>query len=801
MAIPRIEHTTATSLDEARVLASEREGKAALVAGGTDLLGILKDNVHPNRPELLVDLKPIEELRAVEMDGQGLKVGALTTLTDVARHPIIREKFPLLAQAAGSVASPQIRNMGTVGGNLCQEPRCWYYRTPENLFHCMRKGGNLCGAVLGENRYHSLFGAARTSMPGCTYHCPGHVDIPLYLGKIREGDPDGAARVILDSNPMPAITGRVCSHPCQPHCSRAEFDEAVSTRSVERYLGDYVLDHAADFFAPPTVESGKKVAIVGAGPAGMTAACHLRMAGHTVTVYDRMAEAGGMLRYCIPAYRLPKDVLKRQVEAFARMGITFRQGVEIGDAVALENLRQEHDRVFMAIGGWRQKTLSLENGELLSSGLDFLVEVVNGWRRPPGRKVLVIGGGSVAVDVAISAKRLGATDVIIACLEARDVMPAIPQDIEQTAEENIRLLPSWGPQRVVARDGRLVGLQLMRCTSVFDCDGRFQPTFDPAATMFVEADCVLVAIGQVPDLSCVDGVLKTQRGLILADPDTQVTSLPEVYAGGDAVTGPSTVVAAIAAGRRAAVAIDAALNGGAAKAEEERRATDTLVVNQEALVTSRATRGTVRPVSARGMAVEDVATLDLQAIETEARRCANCGCVAVNASDLAPALLALEATITTTERSLAAQDFFGIGVRSTTVLAPGELVTGISVPAQPAGCVQSYLKFRIRNAIDFPIVGLATVLTVENGRFARARMALGAVAPTPLQMREVEQFLVGRKPDEETAEVAASIAVHGMQPLAGNAFKVAIVRALVKKAILGAAGSAGAPPGSGADQS
>jgi CO/xanthine dehydrogenase FAD-binding subunit len=494
-----------------------------------------------------------------------------------------------------------------------------------------------------------------------------------------------------------------------------------------------------------------------------------------------------MLRYCIPAYRLPKDVLKRQVEAFAHMGITFRQGMEIGDAVTLENLRQEHDCVFLAIGGWKQKTLPLENGELLSSGLDFLVEVVNGRRKPPGRKVLVIGGGSVAVDVAISAKRLGVADVTMACLEARDVMPAIPEDIEQAVEENIRLLPSWEPNRVVVRDSRLEGLDLVRCKSVFDRDGRFAPTFDPSTTMTVEADCVLVAIGQVPDLSCVEGALKTERGVIVADPETQATSLPDVYAGGDAVTGASTVVAAIAAGRRAAVAIDATLKGVPATAEEEGRVMGALLVNQEALGTSKAACGTARPVSARGIDVEDVATLDLHAIETEARRCVNCGCVAVNASDLAPALLVLEATITTTARTVAAHDFFGTGVRSATALAPGELVTGISIPAQPEGCVQTYLKFRIRNAIDFPIVSLATVFAVENGRFAYARVALGAVAPVPLQVREIEQFLVGRKPDDETAEVAGSIAVRGVQPLAGNAFKVAIVRALVKKAILGAA--------------
>jgi NADPH-dependent glutamate synthase beta subunit-like oxidoreductase len=792
MAMRHVEHVAATSLDEAVRLSAEHGKKAAIVAGGTDLLGALKDNIHSSYPELLVDIKPIAALRTVKEGKKGLRIGALTTLSDVASHEIIREKYPVLAQAARVVASPQIRNMGTVGGNLCQEPRCWYYRAPDNRFHCLRKGGEQCGAVLGENRYHSIFGAARTCMPGCSANCPAHVAIPAYLSKLRAGEIEQAAQILLDHNPMPAITGRVCPHFCQSHCNRIEFDEPVATRAIERYLGDYVLDNSAASMRPPKTQTRKKVAVIGAGPAGLAAAYYLRKAGHRVTVFDRMPDAGGMLRYLIPTYRLPKSVVEKQIQAFAQMGIEFVLNAEIGGAAAtLKLLRKDYDGVFLATGAWRQKTLGMENEELLLSGMDFLIDIQRGRRRAPGKKVLVIGGGSVAVDVAISALRLGAKDVTMACLEAREIMPAFPEDLEQALEEKIKLLPSWGPHRILTKGGKITGMELKRCTSVFDSEGRFRPTYDPSTKMTVKADCVLLAIGQGPDLGATDRSLKTECGLIVVAEDTQATNLPDVFAGGDAVTGASTVIAAIAAGRRAALSIDAAFKGGKAKAEAgERSALETgIEVNVAALAKSKAVRAVTRVLSTRTIDAEDVSTLDLRAVETESGRCVNCGCVAVNASDLAPALLALGAKIRTTKKTVAVEDFFAAGLMSTTRLEPGELVTAIEVPAPPPKSVQSYLKFRIRNAIDFPIVGLATVFTIARGKVTDARVALGAVAPVPLRVREVEKFLVGKVLDEETAEAAAAIAVRGVQPLTGNRFKIQIVKALLRKAILGAANS------------
>jgi NADPH-dependent glutamate synthase beta subunit-like oxidoreductase len=782
MALRPFDHVAATSLDEAARLGADAHQKVALVAGGTDLLGVLKDNVHERYPDVLVDLKPLAELRGITTAKAGLRIGALTTLAEVARHPAVRAGYPLLAEAARQVASPQIRNVATVGGNLCQEPRCWYYRAPEDHFHCLRKGGEYCGALLGDNRYHSIFGAAHSGLPGCALNCPAHVAIPTYLGQIRAGDLDAAARLILERNPLPAITGRVCPHLCQEHCNRNDLDESVSTRAIERSLGDHILAHADRLMAPPAGRGRKKVAVVGAGPGGLTAAYYLRRAGHEVTVFDRQPEAGGMLRYCIPAYRLPKDVLAKQVAALAGMGIEFRLGVAIGPKLPLSRLRQTHDAVFLAPGAWRQKTLGLEREELLTSGLDFLVEVQRGRRAAPGKQVLVIGGGSVAVDVAITARRLGAERVTMACLEARDEMPAFAEDLELALEESIALLPSWGPHRVLADGGRLTGLELRRCTSVFDAEGRFRPQFDPGETMTVTADCVMLAIGQGTDLALGDRALETARGLIVADEESGATSVPGVHAGGDAATGPATVIAAIAAGRRAAAALDAALRhrpAAAATAGE-----GLMETNPQALTRSRAARQTTRPVAERTIDAEDTASLDLRAIQREAKRCLNCGCVAVNASDLAPALVALGAKLRTTARTIEAEAFFGTGRATTTVLAPGEIVTAVEIPPPPPG-VQRYLKFRVRNSIDFPILGVALNLGLEAGRVKSARVVLGAVAPVPRRAREVEELLVGRVLDEPTAEAAADLAVRAAQPLGHNAFKVALLRTLLRRALLG----------------
>jgi NADPH-dependent glutamate synthase beta subunit-like oxidoreductase/CO/xanthine dehydrogenase FAD-binding subunit len=788
MTLKPFRYVPADSLQAAEALLREHGQRAAILAGGTDLLGTLKDAVHADPPELLIGLKPLADQRYVHVTPAVVRIGALTTLSEIAKHPAIRQRYPLLAEAAVSVASPQIRNVATIAGNLCQEPRCWYYRNPDNTFDCLRKGGIRCDALFAENRYHSIFGGMCVSAAPCVIGCPIHNDIPAYMTRLRAGEVAEAAAILMQTDPLPAITGRACAHYCESDCNRVGYDEPVAIRDVERYLGDYALQHVSDTYRPPAAESGKRVAVVGAGPAGLTAAYYLRQAGHDVTVFDRMPEAGGMLTYSIPAYRLPKAVVRAQIAALESTGIRFELGVAVGsDSLTLQDLRARYQSVFLASGLWNGKKLRLEGGELLGSGLEFLIKVQRGVPQTVGERVLVIGGGSVAVDVAITARRLGAREVMMACLETVETMPAIPEDIKQADEEEITILPSWGPHRVVVQGRKLVGMEFVRCTSVFNAEGRFAPAFDPAIKTVIEADQVLVAIGQSGDLSYAGPALRAERGFIVSDKRSGATNMEGVFAGGDVTGGLATVVQGMAAGRQAAVAIDAYLAGTAPVAAPTQQGQIRLILNEDALEASERVPTPRLPVAQRSLRGEDSATLAWEAMESEPIRCANCGCVAVNASDVATALVALDAQVKTTQRRLAVEELFAVGLSKSTVLETDELIEEIEIPAPPQGSVQSYFKFRIRNAIDFPIVGVAFCAAVQGGRFHEPRMALGAVAPVPLRARAVEALLEGREAGEALADEAAALAVGDAQPLARNQFKVEVVKALIRKAVLSAA--------------
>ncbi len=581
------------------------------------------------------------------------------------------------------------------------------------------------------------------------------------------------------------MTGRVCPHSCETDCNRFDYDEPVSIRDVERFLGDYALEHAGELYRPPAAESGKRVGIVGAGSAGLTAAYFLRQAGHDVTVLDQMPEAGGMLTYSIPAYRMPKDVMAAQVRALEGMGIRFEFGVALGsNGASLNELRKRYEALFLATGLWNGKSLRIEKSELLESGLEFLIGVqVGGSARPKvGKRVLVVGGGSVAVNVALTARRLGASEVTMACLESLETMPAIPEDVEQALEEKIIILPSWGPHRVLEQDGKLIGLELVRCTAVFDKDRRFAPTFDTSVKTVVTADQVLVAIGQSAVLSYAESELKTERGLLAADKASGTTALEGVFAGGDVTGSSATIVAAMASGQRVAASINAYL--ARVRPEPARPNHLPLVINEAALPTSPRAHPSRLPVDQRTLTAEDCGAMPCDLVDREATRCANCGCVAVSASDLAPALIALRATVKTTQRRLPAESLFTAAESKTTVLEPGELIEEIEIPAPAKASYQAYHKFRIRNAIDFPIVGLAFCAEMQEGRFHNARVVLGAVAPVPLAAREVEALLEDQAPSEALAEEAASLAVRDAQPLACNRLKMQVVKALVRKAIL-----------------
>lgn len=779
------EHESAATFDEAVSLLKESpKGKTVVMAGGSDLIGVLKEQILEDYPEKVVDLKTVRGGEYIKQDGDTIEIGALTKLCDIVKSDLLNEKAPVLSQAARSVATPLIRNVATMGGNICQDVRCWFYRYPHGIggrMDCMRKGGKECYAVMGDNRYHSIFGGMKVHTTPCSVQCPANTDIPAYMERLRQGDVEGAAHILMEANPIPMITSRVCAHTCQEQCNRCGSDESVSIHGVERYVGDYILEHPDTFYRAPETETGHKVALVGAGPAGLSAAYYLRKAGHDVTVFDKMEEPGGMLTYAIPNYRLPKSYVKQVAAAYEKMGIRFRLGCCLGEDIQAEDLEKEYDNVFYATGAWKRPVLGFDGEEFTEFGLQFLMEVNQWMNKKDRRHVLVVGGGNVAMDVAITARRLGAESVTLACLESEPEMPASREEIARVREEGIEIMPSYGVSKAIYEGSQVTGMELMRCTSVKDENGRFNPRYDREETLRVSADSILMAAGQKVDLSFLGDKygLALERGLIQVDKDTQATSKSGIYAGGDATTGPATVIQGVRSGRNAAEAI----NRGYAVMPERRREDKFIHFDTAGVKEEHAVKDKELSAAERALDKEDSFTLTGEEAAREAGRCMNCGCYSVNASDISPVLILLDARIVTTKKTVRAADFFTTRLKAADMLDTDELVTAVRFRV-PEGYTTAYDKFRVREAVDFAIVSLAYAYRMKDGLIEDARIVLGGVAPVPMERKKVEAFLAGRKPDEALAEAAAELAVEGTAAMANNSYKIQEVRALIKKMIL-----------------
>jgi NADPH-dependent glutamate synthase beta subunit-like oxidoreductase len=454
-------------------------------------------------------------------------------------------------------------------------------------------------------------------LPPCNDACPAGENIQRWLYRAGGRDYEGAWRQIMEDNPFPAIMGRVCYHPCETACNRATIDEAVGINPVERFLGDEALrcgwTVAVD--APP---SGRRVLVVGAGPAGLAAAYHLTRLGHAVTVRDGADEAGGMMRYGIPAYRLPRDILDLEVARIVDLGVTMELGAPVKDLES-ELAQGGFDAAFLAVGAQLSKRAYIPAGDSarMLDALEMLRSVAGG--EPPllGRRVVVYGGGNTAMDAARTARRLGATDALVVYRRTRDRMPAHPVEIDQAEQEGVRM--RW-LSTIVYADGQTVRVERMR----LDDRGMPQPTGE-----FEElgADCVVLAIGQDLDRSLVDGVpgVTVDAGVVRVGPDL-MTGRAGVFAGGDMVGGDRTVTSAVGQGKRAARRIDAWLRGTAAMApaRHELAAADRLhpwyYADAPAAVAPQL-------AAARRTSTFDevVMGLDESTALYEARRCLSCG--------------------------------------------------------------------------------------------------------------------------------------------------------------------------------
>ncbi|MGB4406915.1 MAG: FAD-dependent oxidoreductase [Sphaerochaeta sp.] len=791
MGMRNFEHIAVKTLDEAAHLLASQKHNTSAIAGGTDLLGILKDEVHPAYPDVLIDLKTIEGLDFIRKDPKGITIGALTNLSTIFTSKLIQKTLPLLSEAAHAVASPQVRNMGTLGGNLCQEPRCWYYRNYNNAFHCLRKDGDNCPALTGENRFHSVFGSMRVGTPSCCSSCPDSIDIPLYMEKIRGGEIEEASVIILEHNPMPAITGRVCPHFCEQGCNRSEQDSPVSIRSVERHIGDYLLEQAKGPTPSAVQAKGKKVAVVGGGPAGLSCAYYLQLKGYEVTIFEKQPKLGGMLRYGIPDFRLSAQILDKQIEVLLIQGIKVKTDSTLGKDFTLASLKTEgYQSIFLALGSWKAKGMGIagESHPNILTGISFLEKVK--LLGPPSLTgtVAVVGGGNTAIDAARTALRSGAEKVVLLYRRTRLEMPAENEEIEDAEKEGVEFHFLVAPKQAVIENSILKGLVCCRMElGAPDASGRPRPVEIKGSEFLFPADWIISAIGQTQDLEGLDPKLKRSAwNGIESEAETFSTNMPGVYAGGDVVSGPATVVEAITAGRKAAQAIEEYLGGKNGKVEKTpvARPQQLHSINEKALAASPRISVDAFDPKDRNLKQEDYKTVDFKQVSLEAFRCVDCSCVAVNASDLAPALLTLDALIQTTKRTIAAQDFFTVKPMATTVLADDELVSEIFIPTPLGNTKFNFQKFRIRNSIDFPMVSVASCLTFEKGKIQRARIAFGAVAPIPFRAKGVEEFLVGKEANEETAALAGELAVKDSYPLEKNQYKLTILKGLLRKAIL-----------------
>ncbi len=394
----------------------------------------------------------------------------------------------------------------------------------------------------------------------CHGACPANIDIPSFMAHLGNGDYRATIEVIRRDNPLPLTCGLVCPAPCESACVRGSHDSPVFIRPLKAKAAEHCL--ADGGYPKPDIapDTGRRIGIIGSGPSGLTAAYYLRTQGHQVEIFEAQAQAGGMLRYGIPAYRLPPELLDQELAQIEVLGVPIRTGAKIA---RLDTFRQDFDAVFLGLGTQTARLLPIEgvHHEFVRGGIDFLRAVRAGESVRVGPRVVVIGGGNVAIDVALTALRQGATHVDLVCLEKRREMPASPHEIEEAVAEGVQLRAGWGPLRI-EEEGAVV---VQYCERVKDETGRFDPVFDTARVMTLEADDVLLAAGQGTDLELLEGsAVENTRGYIVADPKTLMTKVQGVFAGGDAQQGPRTVVEAIRAGKIAAAGIDAWLRGATA---------------------------------------------------------------------------------------------------------------------------------------------------------------------------------------------------------------------------------------------
>ena len=480
-----------------------------------------------------------------------------------------------------------------------------------------------------------------TGTSPCKTACPAHVAVQGYLKKAAQGKYQEALAIIKRENPFPAVCGRICNRRCELACTRGTVDKAVNIDGVKKFIAQQDLNAETRYVPTPVIASNRgpwkeKVAIIGAGPAGLSCAYYLAEMGYTPTVFERNEQPGGMLRYGIPSFKLEKDVIDAEIDVMREMGVEIRCGVTVGKDVTLDELRaQGYKAFYIAIGcqGGKLPGVPGEDAQGVTTAVDFLGEANTGKKTLSG-KVIVVGGGNVAIDTARVAMRSGAQSVDMLCLESEDIMPATPSEVEEAKADGISIHNSWGPKEVLVKDGKVSGIVFKKCLSVFDAEKKFAPTYDENDTTTFDCDTVIFAVGQTivwGDLLQGSQVVLGRGNGPQADKLTYQTAQADIFVGGDVYTGPKFAIDAIAQGHEAAESLHRYVQNGHMTIGRNRREfveldkDNVFLFSYDTAGRQEAEDGTSddRFADARG-------TLTEEQVRKETARCLGCGATIVD---------------------------------------------------------------------------------------------------------------------------------------------------------------------------
>ncbi len=400
-----------------------------------------------------------------------------------------------------------------------------------------------------------------TGTSPCKAGCPAHIGIQGYIKLASQEKYTEALKLIKLENPFPAVCGRICPRKCEVACTRGDVDDPVAIDDIKKFIAEQDLNMSRRYVPEVKHSYGNKIAVIGAGPSGLSCAFYLALDGYNVTVFEKQKALGGMLTLGIPSFRLEKDVVNAEIGILKELGVEFKTGVEVGRDASLDDLRgQGFQAFYLAIGAQAGRKLGIEGEDAkgVITGVDFLRKVNLNEDMIMEGPTIVIGGGNVAIDVARTAVRVGTSQVDIYCLENREEMSALDEEIEEALSEGIAINNCWGPKRILTENGRVAGVEFKKCISVFDEKGRFNPAFDENETKIVKTDNVLISVGQSIDWGNLIAGSKVELNpnrTVKADPNTYQTSEPDVFAGGDALTGPKFAIDAIALGKEGAISI------------------------------------------------------------------------------------------------------------------------------------------------------------------------------------------------------------------------------------------------------